>query len=95
MLYYVVQVKSYQLIRQQNYEYKEVFIESRNEKKAKTKEQMMEILKQGQTYLNMSFQTTTYTGITELRGNGRPQRKSLHIVYIPCGLCLCKCSPLF
>ena len=30
---------------------------------------------------------TTYTGITELRGNGRPQRKSLHIVYIPCGLC--------
>lgn len=58
-------------------------------------EQMMEILKQRQPYLSMGFQMTTYTGITELRGNGRPQRKSLHIVYIPCGLCLCKCSPLF
>lgn len=46
MIYYVVQVNSYQLVRQQNYEYKEVFIESRNEKKAKTKEQMMEILKE-------------------------------------------------
>jgi len=46
MKYYVLQRKSYQLIRQPNHEFKEVFIGSTNEKKFKTKDQVIEYLKE-------------------------------------------------
>jgi len=46
MKYYVLQRKSYQLIRQPNHEFKEIFIGSSNEKKFKTKDQVIEYLKE-------------------------------------------------
>jgi hypothetical protein len=46
MKYYILQRKSYQLIRQPNHEFEEVFIGSTNEKKFKTKDQIIEHLKE-------------------------------------------------
>ena len=46
MKHYVLQRKSYQLIKQPNHEFKEIFIGSSNEKKFKTKDQVIEYLKE-------------------------------------------------
>lgn len=46
MKYYVLQRKSYQLIRQPNHEFEEIFIGSTNGKKFKTKDQIIEYLKE-------------------------------------------------
>ena len=46
MKHYVLQRKSYQLIKQPNHEFKEVFIGSMNERKAKNRDQIIDQLKE-------------------------------------------------